>query len=660
MTVTVKYDDIGRARLGSSDPYAEKYSGVVDASHQLLRNSESHVKFGHNYDLQMQDVIVAEREKILQSIITGIDKRATSTASSSPNLRNQNLSSSKNPSPLSASAPTSPSFALKVPKLGSSVPTKFETTPKSAPPTLIKKFYNLIKYVNVPDVLHGLENFGYLSSDQSIELFECMMQLKSECPELGKVMHYEEHERPFCTVKHVGVTCDSCLAADICGTRYKCAICPNYDMCENCERKGLLTHDITHPRIKMLVPSECTFEHACKSHNAQGEKTDTECPFINASKLPTSPTLPIATPTYKKRQLQFNTLLKKKQQRDSMRKLHIQEVERIRKETMREKEQKRAEEEREREKEKEKERERQRERELEGSSGGAEGKSILWGYFDNLKKQNKLQIVPDTNPDGSGPSSSGPNSSTPGPRSDTPIAISGHLEASTSSMTSSTAPVSLANSSSSNMSFSPPPVHISSSSSSLSSRLSNAPSSSSLTLSSPSSPSPVSSRAILNVPSSRVSSLQCGGISSSRLQDNKKFQPKSPECSPLFPSPALAQSIGSPIPKRASSLKQSMTIHKEDVDSDIEIVSAPKGGPKSRKLSVISKKEEVVAPKKATTAQTKSRRDLTDVLREMGLRLSSDSDQSDSDSESDLGYETSSPKRKNDMSFFSSLRDLLK
>ena len=32
---------------------------------------------------------------------------------------------------------------------------------------------------------------------------------------------------------HIGVTCDSC-AKDITGIRYKCTMCPNYDLCSTC------------------------------------------------------------------------------------------------------------------------------------------------------------------------------------------------------------------------------------------------------------------------------------------------------------------------------------------------------------------------------------------------------------------------------------------
>ncbi|KAK9459366.1 uncharacterized protein V1516DRAFT_512607 [Lipomyces oligophaga] len=57
---------------------------------------------------------------------------------------------------------------------------------------------------------------------------------------------------------HYGVLCDgpSCVNATSCivGVRYKCAICPDFDLCESCEALPLNTHNITHPMIKMRTP----------------------------------------------------------------------------------------------------------------------------------------------------------------------------------------------------------------------------------------------------------------------------------------------------------------------------------------------------------------------------------------------------------------------
>merc|ERR1719238_523640 len=49
---------------------------------------------------------------------------------------------------------------------------------------------------------------------------------------------------------HRNVSCDVCGQDGIIGTRYKCTICPNYDLCSTCEP----LHDRSHPMIKINVP----------------------------------------------------------------------------------------------------------------------------------------------------------------------------------------------------------------------------------------------------------------------------------------------------------------------------------------------------------------------------------------------------------------------
>merc|ERR1712113_929771 len=47
---------------------------------------------------------------------------------------------------------------------------------------------------------------------------------------------------------HVGVQCDGCKCRPIKGPQFKCAICPNYDLCAQCE--SFKKHDANHPMIK--------------------------------------------------------------------------------------------------------------------------------------------------------------------------------------------------------------------------------------------------------------------------------------------------------------------------------------------------------------------------------------------------------------------------
>lgn len=53
-------------------------------------------------------------------------------------------------------------------------------------------------------------------------------------------------------VTHYHVKCDDCACAPIQGVRYKCTVCPNFDLCGTCEAKGLHPH----PLLKINAPSD--------------------------------------------------------------------------------------------------------------------------------------------------------------------------------------------------------------------------------------------------------------------------------------------------------------------------------------------------------------------------------------------------------------------
>ena len=67
-------------------------------------------------------------------------------------------------------------------------------------------------------------------------------------------------------IMHKGVTCDGCGVYPIIGCRYKCAICPNFDYCENCEKKKGYEH--SHPMVQIPKPEMKLFSIKC---NLKGE-----------------------------------------------------------------------------------------------------------------------------------------------------------------------------------------------------------------------------------------------------------------------------------------------------------------------------------------------------------------------------------------------------
>lgn len=49
---------------------------------------------------------------------------------------------------------------------------------------------------------------------------------------------------------HPGVICDGC-EGPVCGARYKCMVCPDYDLCSTCEGRGIHGE---HDMMKLTTP----------------------------------------------------------------------------------------------------------------------------------------------------------------------------------------------------------------------------------------------------------------------------------------------------------------------------------------------------------------------------------------------------------------------
>jgi len=56
------------------------------------------------------------------------------------------------------------------------------------------------------------------------------------------------------SVIHRGVICDGCGKHDICGMRYKCAQCADYDLCQDCIRHAVSIHDPAHMFYPISFP----------------------------------------------------------------------------------------------------------------------------------------------------------------------------------------------------------------------------------------------------------------------------------------------------------------------------------------------------------------------------------------------------------------------
>jgi len=84
--------------------------------------------------------------------------------------------------------------------------------------------------------------------------------LCSKCEEAQVECRGHSIQHPMLKIKvpivartiHTGVSCDKCGISPIEGTRYKCQICDNFDLCERCEYTS--GHPVNHPLIKAKQP----------------------------------------------------------------------------------------------------------------------------------------------------------------------------------------------------------------------------------------------------------------------------------------------------------------------------------------------------------------------------------------------------------------------
>ncbi|XP_014291044.1 sequestosome-1 [Halyomorpha halys] len=65
---------------------------------------------------------------------------------------------------------------------------------------------------------------------------------------IDHVMNILKDTRPI----HTGVHCDGCQQNPLRGFRYKCLVCPDYDLCINCETSGNMHSH--HPMARIPVP----------------------------------------------------------------------------------------------------------------------------------------------------------------------------------------------------------------------------------------------------------------------------------------------------------------------------------------------------------------------------------------------------------------------
>ena len=108
--------------------------------------------------------------------------------------------------------------------------------------------------------------------------------IKGELKEEYKMENQDEH----IDIIHEGISCDGCGCECIVGTRYKCAVCQNFDYCEKCMKEHASEHDhpfikIYHPKmklasIKIVIGEECPTYDNSNSKKVKLQKPEEKTP----------------------------------------------------------------------------------------------------------------------------------------------------------------------------------------------------------------------------------------------------------------------------------------------------------------------------------------------------------------------------------------------
>ncbi|XP_073988647.1 uncharacterized protein isoform X5 [Rhodnius prolixus] len=117
------------------------------------------------------------------------------------------------------------------------------------------------------------------------ELIIALTEMEEDCKKLYIIpgqtpcRPHQPTDSQNCNIVHNGVTCDNC-EKEVIGFRYKCAFCPDYDLCQDCESKKIHSH---HYMVRIPTPINKDAEFGKRmmreflKFNRQAFKPDREC-----------------------------------------------------------------------------------------------------------------------------------------------------------------------------------------------------------------------------------------------------------------------------------------------------------------------------------------------------------------------------------------------
>ena len=112
----------------------------------------------------------------------------------------------------------------------------------------ISNLKNILKSneVEIKKQRNQIEILQNEKNSYEVKLKEYEEQIKKKEHEINKNPNPTK-----CETVHEGIKCQKCFQEPIIGYRYKCSVCKDYDLCQNCEEKNSISEEHKHEFIKI-------------------------------------------------------------------------------------------------------------------------------------------------------------------------------------------------------------------------------------------------------------------------------------------------------------------------------------------------------------------------------------------------------------------------
>ena len=95
-----------------------------------------------------------------------------------------------------------------------------------------------------------IESLQKEKDNQEVKLKEYEERIKKLEYDINKNQNPNQNQIK-CETVHKGIKCQKCFQEPIIGYRYKCSVCSDYNLCQNCEEKNSISEDHQHDFIKI-------------------------------------------------------------------------------------------------------------------------------------------------------------------------------------------------------------------------------------------------------------------------------------------------------------------------------------------------------------------------------------------------------------------------